>query len=180
MDKNQIIEYVLNSPENTNPAILGQMIDEVVQDQAPEPSGTIRIGSDGNYNVTNYAQANVQVTPQWKGSVKINNKESRGMINIQYYNNEGKYISQNIAAGNSLTIPARTVTIDDEDIRCRSKFLLTSGALVTMVTTGAYVSTTTIEEAGPGQVHSNLVFVDIDGYFKKDVEINVSIQQSLT
>ena len=29
MDKQQIINYVMDSPENTNPAILNQMIDEV-------------------------------------------------------------------------------------------------------------------------------------------------------
>lgn len=29
MNKQQIIDYILDSPENTNPAILGQMIDEI-------------------------------------------------------------------------------------------------------------------------------------------------------
>ena len=29
MEKQQLIDYILNSPENTNPAILNQMIDEV-------------------------------------------------------------------------------------------------------------------------------------------------------
>jgi len=29
MEKNDVIKYVMNSPQNTNPAILGQMLDEM-------------------------------------------------------------------------------------------------------------------------------------------------------
>ena len=51
--ENEILDYIMNSPENTNPAILGQMLDANSGTKLPEPTpednGKVLGVSEGQY-----------------------------------------------------------------------------------------------------------------------------------
>lgn len=60
MDKNTILNYVVKTPYNTNPNVIGNMIDALVEGEAP--TGNIKIIENGeNINVAQYATATVAV-----------------------------------------------------------------------------------------------------------------------
>lgn len=81
MTKERILEYVASTPQNTNPNMIGNMIDALVE--GSEPSGTIDISNNGTYAVAQYASATVNVpgiVPS--GSIKI---ESNGEHDVTNY-----------------------------------------------------------------------------------------------
>lgn len=57
--KQEILEYVMNTPGNTNPNVLGPMLESI---SGITPTGEISIASNGEHDVTNYASANVNVS----------------------------------------------------------------------------------------------------------------------
>lgn len=167
MDKNQIIEYVLNSPENTNPAILGQMIDEVA---GSEPTGTIDITSNGYHNVTNYSLANVHVPTytKWNGSVTVTNTDNRSALVIRHYDNQGNFVSKTLYAGKSYTIPCRTWNNDGTEA-CVGEFWVTSGITVSNVPSGVTLKETSVNKAEGGTLN----YVDFRASYLKEFSINL-------
>lgn len=58
MDKQRIIDYVMQSPQNSNPAVLGSLLDQYGSE---EPTGTLDITENGTYDVSDYAEVDVDV-----------------------------------------------------------------------------------------------------------------------
>lgn len=59
-EKDKILDYVMETPHNTNRQILSNMIDEI-SEGGDIPTGSIDIHEDGEYDVTSYAKANVHI-----------------------------------------------------------------------------------------------------------------------
>ena len=59
MDKNDILDYVMNTPGNTNRAVLNNMLDSIID--AVAPSGTVQYTTNGEKDVTKYAIAKIDV-----------------------------------------------------------------------------------------------------------------------
>lgn len=81
MTKQQILNYVANTSYNTNPNMVGNMIDALVE--GSEPSGSIDISKNGTYTVAQYASAVVNVPGIVPSeNIKI---ESNGEYNVTNY-----------------------------------------------------------------------------------------------
>lgn len=110
MDKNTILNYVAKTPYNTNPNVIGNMIDALVEGEEPTgnieitensenidiaqyatatvavpgvtPTGELNITSNNTYDVTNYASAVVNVPNPSTGNLSIT---ANGNYNVANY-----------------------------------------------------------------------------------------------
>lgn len=191
MDKNQIIEYVLNSPENTNPAILGQMIDEV---SGPEPSGIVSITSNGMHDVATFASAYVNVQPSGTKNIttngthdvknfataNVNVPSSVDFPNFSFVNNTSISLSCNdslVVSGGKLTIERVTVAAGQSG-RVHGVYIGDSiGMLYTCIQgVGATGKTFTVTSSSNGaivEVYSNKV--ESNGMLTIEVYVHASI-----
>lgn len=83
MDKQTIIDYVMQSPQNSNPAVLGSLLDQYASSNAP--SGTLDITANGTYDVSEYAE--VEVSTKYPNDTinGIVSNFSSASLNIVYY-----------------------------------------------------------------------------------------------
>ena len=75
--KDNILDYVMNTPHNTNRQILSDMLDDISEGGGIMPSGELFISNDGTYDVTDKATARVHIDlDNYIGSCTISIKSS--------------------------------------------------------------------------------------------------------
>ena len=60
-EKDKILDYVMETPHNTNRQILSNMIDEISESGGVTPSGLVTLKRNMTYDVSSYAEAKVEV-----------------------------------------------------------------------------------------------------------------------
>lgn len=96
VEKQNIIDYVMNTPGNSNPAVLGSLIDQYGEGIAP--TGSLTIENNGTYDVSEYAEANVSTNYPNDSINCVLTNYSDTTFDIIYYGVKGEIQTKTMAA----------------------------------------------------------------------------------